>query len=46
MVYIIGGIVALLAVALVAAVVFYVLKARKRLVSWSFSYLAMSKGKL
>ena len=30
MVYIIGGIVTLLAVALVAAVVFYVLKARKR----------------
>ena len=36
MVYIIGGIVALLAVALVAAVVFYVLKARKRSMYWSF----------
>ena len=46
MVYIIGGIVALLAVALVAAVVFYVLKARKRSVSWSFSFWTVCKGKL
>ena len=46
MVYIIGGIVTLLAVALVAAVVFYVLKARKRSVSWSFSFWTVCKGKL
>ena len=42
MVYIIGGIVTLLAVALVAAVVFYVLKARKR----SVSFWTVCKGKL
>ena len=41
MVYIIGGIVALLAVGLVAAVVFYVLKARKRSVYWSSSFLCL-----
>ena len=45
MVYIIGGIVALLAVGLVVAVVFYVLKARKRSVYWSFSFFLL-KGKL
>ena len=38
MVYIIGGIVALLAVGLVAVVVFYVWKARKRSVYWSLVF--------